>query len=453
MEKIFDLNIEQVLEHWNVEHALREIIANAIDEQILTQSKDIEIYLDNENRYHIRDYGRVIRDVHFTQNENEEKISSSNIIGKFGVGLKDALAVFFRHNIGVEIHSKYATITLKMLKKPGFNMETLHAIFNEGKKDFIGTDFVLSNITEEEINKAKDMFLIFSKKTILDKNRYGEVYFNNNNSSKIFINGVEVAIEENFMFSYNITNINTKIKKALNRERSNVGRTAYTESIKNILLNSKSEKILHSILKDLENIVKGANKDETSWIDIASYAAKEIAKNDNVIFMSPEERNNLSNQDVEILNNSDKNIIFIPNNIFDRVKNDITSFSDIKKKYYENFSYEFIDYEELNQKEKEVFDLKKEILKFMQENGYNCNVKIRVSSTILNDGYNTRGCYNSKDGIIILRKALTRKEFAGVLLHEFAHFVSGYSDNTREFENVLTEIMGKLMNKILELQI
>ena len=36
MEKIreFDLNIEKILENWEVYHAIREIIANALDEQI-----------------------------------------------------------------------------------------------------------------------------------------------------------------------------------------------------------------------------------------------------------------------------------------------------------------------------------------------------------------------------------------------------------------------------------
>ena len=40
MEKIreFDLNIEKILENWEVYHAIREIIANALDEQILTLS-------------------------------------------------------------------------------------------------------------------------------------------------------------------------------------------------------------------------------------------------------------------------------------------------------------------------------------------------------------------------------------------------------------------------------
>ena len=36
--KKFDLNIEEVLEDWEVYHALREIISNALDEQILSKT-------------------------------------------------------------------------------------------------------------------------------------------------------------------------------------------------------------------------------------------------------------------------------------------------------------------------------------------------------------------------------------------------------------------------------
>ena len=40
MDNLFDLNIEKVLEHWGVEHAIREIIANALDEMTLTGTKE-----------------------------------------------------------------------------------------------------------------------------------------------------------------------------------------------------------------------------------------------------------------------------------------------------------------------------------------------------------------------------------------------------------------------------
>ena len=47
MTKEFDLNIEKILENWEVYHAVREIIANALDEQKLTGTKDISIRKEN----------------------------------------------------------------------------------------------------------------------------------------------------------------------------------------------------------------------------------------------------------------------------------------------------------------------------------------------------------------------------------------------------------------------
>ena len=43
MTKEFGLNKEKILENWEAYHAVREIIANALDEQKLTGTKDISI--------------------------------------------------------------------------------------------------------------------------------------------------------------------------------------------------------------------------------------------------------------------------------------------------------------------------------------------------------------------------------------------------------------------------
>ena len=40
----FDLNIERILEDWEVYHGIREVIANALDEPLITNTKDIEIF-------------------------------------------------------------------------------------------------------------------------------------------------------------------------------------------------------------------------------------------------------------------------------------------------------------------------------------------------------------------------------------------------------------------------
>lgn len=449
MEKLFDLNIEKVLDNWETKHAIREIIANALDEMILTNSNDIDIYKE-ENKWHIRDYGRGIQYKHFTQNENEEKLNSINLIGKFGVGLKDALAVFYRKGIKISIQSKYAIISLVMSEKSGFDIDTLHAKFeNPLDTNFIGTDFVIEGCNDEDIEMAKSMFLYFNKEELIEKNMYGEVYKKNSYTASIYINGVQVATEENFMYSYNITNLNAKIKKALNRERTNVGRTAYSDSVKNILKNCTSDEVLLSLVNDLENVMRGTNKDETSWTDIAIYATKTLEKNDNTIFITPEIRSNLTNQQVEILEQSDKNVVFITDNIYNKIDGEITTFENIYKEYTESFKYDYVDVNRLSAEEKKVLENGCEkVVSFMNNIGYQYDVPIRISNTItLNrDGIVTEGVYDhNENAIIILRKCLSdNAKFMGVLMHEFVHYNSGFEDNTRLFESELTDIIGKL---------
>lgn len=214
--KEFDLNIEKILENWEVYHAVREIIANALDEQILTNTKDISIHKSDDDCWHIIDYGRGLNYHHLTQNENEEKLTNDKLIGRFGVGLKDALATLYRHGIKVQIISKYGIITLKEASKSGFDdIITLHAqIAPPQNPNMIGTDFCLLGCNAEDIEKAKSLFLTFYRKNILGKNAYGEVIENLTDIADIYINGVKVAEESNFLFSYNINISYSTVKES-----------------------------------------------------------------------------------------------------------------------------------------------------------------------------------------------------------------------------------------------
>lgn len=453
-ERLFDLNIEVVLEHWGIEHAIREIIANALDEQKLTGTKKIEITYENKI-CHIRDYGRGIEYKHFTQNENIEKLTANNLIGKFGVGLKDALGVFNRYGVYVEINSKYSTITLTKSTKKDFDIETLHAVFNEPKyPDMIGTDFMLANVSLEDINKAKSMFLIFdSNITLLEKTDYGDVYLNNSDSdSSIYVNGVQIAIESNFMFTYNIKNINSQLKKSLNRERTNVGRSAYTTTIKNILTNCKSEEVLYRLVKDIDNCIKGTNKDETNWVDIASYAARTLDKSGRVVFMTPYERANLTNDQVEILQNSGKELVLVNDSVFSKINNHVSTFVNIKQEYMDSFHYIFIPYNSLNRSERNIFNQSKDIINLLIKKYKTSKPNIKISETIRVgiDGYTSDGIWDSSENTIIIKRAVLNnpQKFYGVLIHEFAHYISGYNDNSREFENVLTDMLGYIYEEL-----
>ena len=91
----------------------------------------------------IRDFGRGLRHEHLTQNENDEKRAHQDkVVGRFGVGLKDALAVLHRHDLNVQIRSRHGDIALVKQSKANFaDVVTLHAaIFPPFDPSMIGTE-------------------------------------------------------------------------------------------------------------------------------------------------------------------------------------------------------------------------------------------------------------------------------------------------------------------------
>ncbi len=250
-ERRFDLNVEKILEGWEICHAAREIIANALDEQVLTGTRNVDISKDRKGVWHIRDFGRGLKYEHLTQNENREKLKNpTKVIGKFGVGLKDALATLSRRKVDVLIRSKYGDISLERTPKHGFtDVVTLHAVV-KGASDpgLVGTDFGLSGVSDADISAAKNFFLKFSNQAVLDETSYGQILGTGNGcKSRIYVTGMLVAEEENFAFSYNITSLTATMRKALNRERTNVGRTAYSDRVKQMLLASKAAPVAEAL--------------------------------------------------------------------------------------------------------------------------------------------------------------------------------------------------------------
>jgi Histidine kinase-, DNA gyrase B-, and HSP90-like ATPase len=316
----FDLNIEKILEDWEMHHAIREIIANALDEQLLTKTKDVEI-VKNSNAWIIRDFGRGLKYSHLTQNENQEKLNNTNVIGKFGIGLKDALATFDRRGAVVTAKSKHGQISIEKSPKQGFgDISTLHAIIEAPiTKNFVGTEFELRGVTDEEIESAKHLFLKFSGEEVIETTRHGQVVKRNENQGNIYINGVKVAEEEKFLFSYNITKLSAPIKKALNRERSNVGRSAYTDSVKKILLSSKEQGVAEILAKDLMNITEGTAHDELTWIDVQEHSVKILNQKGKYLFITSIEA--MQHPDmIDQAKNSGHEVITIPENLKDKIQ-------------------------------------------------------------------------------------------------------------------------------------
>jgi len=457
----FDLNIEKILEDWETYHAIREVIANAIDEQILTGTRDVQIFEASDGKWHIRDFGRGLRSEHLTQKENEEKLRNPHVIGKFGIGLKDALATFDRRGVQVVIRSKYGDIRLGRSQKYGFeDVVTLHAyIASPSDPTLIGTEFILDGVSDADIEKAKDLFLVFSGERKIEKTKYGEVLEKKGEQARIYINGVRVAEEDNFIFSYNITSLTQKIRKALNRERSNVGRSAYSDRVKSILLSCKNKEVADLLVGDLRNYFTGQMHDELSWIDVQEHAVKILNSLEKVVFLTSEELISATDM-VDEARRGGYRIVTIPENLRDRVRgqkdthgNTIRDLSQFYSEYTESFEFRFIEPGKLRNDERKVFDMTEAIFQLIGGRPRQIR-EVKISETMrkeLGSFVEANGLWDAANQRIIVKRSQLRilKDYAGTLLHETAHAKSGASDVSRDFEMELTALLGAIVSRVL----
>jgi len=460
-QKEFDLNIEEILVDWQPYHAVREIISNALDEKVLSKSKEIKIFKDEKGSWHVRDFGRGVRREHLTQNENQEKLGCDNLIGKFGIGLKDAIATFNRHGIQINIQSKHENITTRRMSKSGFDdIQTIHAILDDPvSKNMEGTDVIISGISDEEVQKALDLFIQFSSSAPITKTQYGEIYQKIGEKGIIYINGLKVAEENNFLFSYNITSLNSQIKKSLNRERTNVGRTAYSERVKSILLSTQDETVASILAEEFSGLQTGEMSDELNWIDVQYHAIEILNSMGTYVFMTQLEA--FSSPDaIDEIKRQGKSVLVVPENLRSKISgstdkqgNLIVDFDQFIRLYNDDFDYHFIDEKKLTKFERKVLAYQNKILKLI--GGLPSTVsEIKISSNIRTDfasDYRTDGVYDSKSRLIVLhrRVLMSLSDFAGILTHEVTHARTGLPDVNRGFESELTKVIGQVIEKML----
>ena len=449
---LFDLNVEKILDHWGVPEAVREVIANALDEQALSGTAEPQI-VKRRDGWHVTDFGRGLRYQHLTQNENPEKRRQADlVVGKFGVGLKDALATFYRRGIDVNVHSPFADITLQRAAKSNFaDVKTLHAAISppsEQKRH--GTDFVLRGLADKDMAAARGYFLRFAGDEELERTEFGSILRRvQDQPARIYVKGVRVALEEQFLFSYNITSTTAQLQRALNRERSNVGRSAYQDRVKAILLKARSDAVAEQLAADLTRIQTGANHDEITWLDVQEQAVRILATKGKTVFVTSQQMFTMGATIMEARTDGYK-VHVIPDRLLARLPNlrdfngnpilDIKGFIQV---WNESFQFEFVDPSKLNKAERDSWSILPELLRMAGDHAKRVK-EIRVSSTMrLDEGaYETEGVWDSPN-IVVKRSVLdSRRHFARVVLHEIAHASSNANHGSIPFMAAIDDLAG-----------
>jgi hypothetical protein len=435
-----------------VPEAIREVIANALDEQALTGTAEPQI-VKRRDGWHITDFGRGLRYQHLTQNENPEKRRKADlVVGKFGVGLKDALATFHRRGIEVTVRSPHGDMTLRRAAKKDFaDVKTLHAAFTRpSTPKRSGTDFALKGLADADMAAARDYFLRFAGDEELEGTSFGSILKRpDDRPARIYVKGVRIAVEEQFLFSYNITSTTAQLQRALNRERTNVGRTAYQDRVKAILLKAKSDIVAEELVKDLTRIPLGTNHDEVTWLEVQEQAVRILAAKGKTVFVSAQQMFTMGSTVQEARADGYK-VIVIPDRLLARVPklrdingNPILDIKGFIQAWNASFTYDFVDPATLNEKERESWDILPRLVSLAGDHARRVK-EVRISNTMrLDEGaYETEGVWDSPN-IVIKRSVLdSPRHFARVVLHEIAHASSSANHGSLAFMAAIDDLAG-----------
>jgi hypothetical protein len=385
------------------------------------------------------------------------------VVGKFGVGLKDAFATLNRRGIKVRISSRHGDITLQVAPKHDFgDMLTLHAIISEPEDPkFVGTDIALRGASDGDVAVAKGFFLKFSNEKILDETTYGHILDRGKGATtaRIYVKGLLVAQEKNFAFSYNITALTAGMNRALNRERTNVGRTAYADRVKAMLLASRSDLVAEILAGELTRIEEGANHDEVAWREVAVHACQILNATRKVVFVTATERTFFPSA-LDHAISEGYQIVTVPESIRVRLKgikdlhgNFVRDLNVYQEEWAQSFEFKFVDKDKLSAGERAIFELREEIARLV--GGMPRDVKeIKISETMRPDfmsSYEPAGIWEPDRRRIIIKRSELHSvpAFAGALLHEVTHALTGLPDVNRGFEQALTTTLGKVSERAL----
>jgi len=288
---------------------------------------------------------------------------------------------------------------------------------------------------------------------VLEATRYGQVLQRSRKAARIYVNGLRVAEEPDFLFSYNITSLSKALRAALNRERSNVGRQAYSDRVKAILLACSSPDVADELAKDLAQFASGKSHDETGWIDVSLHACKVLNAHRRVVFVTATQFYTGAGL-ISRAKADGYEIIVVPENVAAKLPtledvegNAIRDLDEYREEWNASFEYKFVEPDALTPAEQAVYALGGRALTLVTKEAKRVS-GVRISETMrisAYDGSEAVGVWDeARREVIVKRSQLKAPEaFVATLLHEIGHAYSGAPDVDEQFEEALTHLLGR----------
>jgi hypothetical protein len=180
-----------------------------------------------------------------------------------------------------------------------------------------------------------------------------------------------------------------------------------------------------------------------------------------VIFLTPNERSYAAGI-LSYARDDGYKIITVPDNVRYKLKgevdyegNPIRDLNQFIKQWNESFQFSFVKEKDLTAKERNIFRQTSQIFKIIGGKPENVKtVKISETMRLTKPGAaEVVGLWEEDEGRIVIKRTQLKNlpDYAGTLLHEAAHAISGAPDVSEVFEQELTDLIGMSAAQVLSL--
>lgn len=420
--------------NWSVVDAIREIIQNSID-----TGTEIDIRHDG-SICNVWDNGNGLKTSDFILGRSSKR-DDPNAVGQFGEGLKIGCLVLARENRKVYITSANKRYDFSIQYDKAWEEDLLTIDIDDFPTEN-GTNIYVECL-EDEVNTASSLFLKLNPQRVIDKVANEDGVKNKieilDRPGIIYVNGLAITKIDS-LYGYNFD-----AKELVNRDRTAVNYSDIKRIISHTLSTTTNREIIANILKT------AIDKEwETMPIefDVAIYPRKITWRR--VIKELFGSRVCVSSHNAQIdLSAIEKNWVVL--NFPWSLWYGLTAILPQADKVIKD-TKRIIPLNKLSTSEREFFNRGKKIAEeIATEAGLKVYpVKVFID-TVHKEGtktfmFNQTGYYISGTAGVCYQtiKEGNLGEFIGILLHEFVHGTCGHPDNTRSFENDLTDVIASL---------
>ena len=189
--------------NWGVKEAIRELLQNAIDEDKVGHSKEIEYDQDSQN-LRITNIGSRLHSSSLVLGCSHKQ-DVEGLVGKFGEGYKLALVVLLREGFTVRIFNQNELWVPCFKTSKQFGTQVLSIDIEECENNS-GVTFEIEGIDLNLYNTLLEYFPCINDdygKVVSSDN--GDILLDKKFKGKMFVEGLYIQSDDNFKYGYNFS--------------------------------------------------------------------------------------------------------------------------------------------------------------------------------------------------------------------------------------------------------